>query len=165
MRIKNIWALPLIGLLVIFSACVRPALTAPVTPVPVVASPANPAPETSALVTPVPVTTTPAFPVPAPGQTVFTVSDLRINPEVLVLGGSAVVSVNVSNTGKERGTYTVVLKVSGKIARTQDITLDGGASGKVELSLQPEFPWEYQIAVAQLTGRLDVVTQQPVDLS
>ncbi len=148
MRITMVSYLPLIGLLFIFSACSSPA-TRSATPTPAVITP----------VTPAPVAITPAAPAPVPGQAAFIVSELTINPEVVVLGGNVIVSVNVSNTGKERGTYTVVVKFNGKTAKTQDVTLDGGASEKVELSLVPEFPWEYQVTVAQLTGRLDVITQ------
>ena len=158
MRIARINCLPVVGLLVIVSACSGP-VTGPGTPIPAVITPVAPAPAAISPAVPVPVIPAPAAPVPAPEQAGFIVSDLRINPEVLVLGGSVVISVNVSNTGKERGTYTVVLKFNGKTAKTQDVTLDAGASGKVELSLVPEFPWEYQVTVAQLTGRLVMVTQ------
>ena len=89
MRVAGISYLPIVGLLVMFSACSRPAPVVPATPAVVVPS-VIPASATA----------------PAP-ETVFVVSELTLNPPVVMLGDNVVVSVKVTNTGKERGAYTV----------------------------------------------------------
>lgn len=152
MRITGISYLPIVALLVIFSACSNPAPVVPAASV-VVAPPVTPVP------VPEPEVPTPVVPAPPPEQTVFIVSELKINPEVVMLGDNVVVSVRVTNTGKERGTYTVVLKFNSKTVKSQDITLDGGAGGQADLSIVAELPVEYRVEVGQLTGILKVVAQ------
>ena len=144
MRITMISYLLLVLTLVNFGACSRTATIAPVVPVPVITPPVIP---------------TPAVPAPAPAQSLFIVSELRMDPAVVILGDYVVVRVKVTNTGTESGSYTVVLKFNDKTVKTQDIVLDGGASGKAELSVVAELPGEYKITIAQLTGRLEVVAQ------
>ena len=143
MRIARISYLPIVGLLVILGACSSPATIVPAVPAPVAAPPVIAAPA----------------PVPAPEQTGFIVSELTMNPAVVMLGDNVIVSVKVTNTGKERGTYTVVLKFNGKTVKAQDIVLDAGAGGKADLSIVADFPGEYRVEVGQLTGMLKVVAQ------
>src|SRR3989338_6207527 len=159
MRITIISYLLLILMLVNFGACSRPAATAQVVPVPVSTPPVAPAPIISTPSVLAPMIPTPDVPSPAPAQSVFIVSELRMDPAVAILGDYVIVSVKVTNTGKERGSYTVVLKFNDKTIKTQDIVLDGGASGKAELSVVAELPGEYKVTINQLTGRLEVVAQ------
>ena len=150
MRIARIRCLPIVGLLVLLSACSNPVPVVPATPVPVTLPPVKSPPE---------VITTAAPPPLAPEQTVFIVSELAMNPAAVMLGDNVVVSVKVTNTGKERGAYTVVVKFNGKTVKTQDIVLDAGVGGKADLSVVAEFPGEYRVEVGQLTGILKVVAQ------
>ncbi len=58
----------------------------------------------------------------------FITRDLTTSTAECNLGSDVWVSVNVTNVGGQSGTYPVVLKVGGVVSKTQDVTLDAGAS-------------------------------------
>lgn len=167
MRITRVIAIPLIGVLVILGACASPAAVTPAAPAPAATMPATPEHAATMPATPVaaaptpatptPVATAPIVTAPVPGKTAFVASELRMDPETIVEGDNVTISVKVTNTGKERGTYTVVLKLNGDTVKTQDVTLDGGSSGKVALTVVPEAAGEYKVTIEQLTAKLDVL--------
>jgi hypothetical protein len=162
MKITRIVVIPLVGLLVILGACASPAATMPVATAPAGSTlPALPAPVAATPPIPAPVTPISPAPAPAPGQTVFIVSELKLDPAVVVLGDYMKVSVKVTNTGKERGTYTVVIRFDGNTVGTQDVALDGGSSGAVELNLVMIILGEHTVTVDQLTTMMEVVSSPP----
>lgn len=100
-------------------------------------------------------TKTPPVP-PTTGPAAFTTSNLSVVPQVIRPGEDADISVTVTNTGGETGTYTVVVKVNGATARTKDVTLAGGASERVTLSIPLWLDGTHEITIDQLTGIIRV---------
>lgn len=80
----------------------------------------------------------PTFPVNPTGPAVFVTSDLKINEILLQPADTATVSVMVTNTGGQTGTYPVVLKVNGATFDTKSVTLDGGESTSVHFGVKSE---------------------------
>jgi uncharacterized protein YfaS (alpha-2-macroglobulin family) len=78
---------------------------------------------------------------------VFIVKNLMMASDACVAGDNVTASVEVTNTGTQQGTYTVVLKFNGEIVKTQDVTLDGGTTKKVELIVQPNVVGVYTVTV------------------
>lgn len=72
-------------------------------------------------------------------------------------GDDVNVIVKVANTGGQRGTYTVVLKVNGETIETQDVTLAAGASQEVRLNFAAGKVDTYEVTVGNLTGKLVVM--------
>ena len=95
------------------------------------------------------------------GPAVFTVSDLVIASTILRPDESTTVSVNVTNTGGDQGTYTVVMKVDDfnnpAVFKTQNVTLAGGTSQKVIFVYTPSsFDGDQQISIDKLSGTIAV---------
>ena len=136
MRITRIIPIPLIGVLVILGAC---------SPVPEIAPPPPVA------IAPAP--TVASVPKPA----AFSTSNLTIRPYTVETASETQIGVTVTNTGGLEGTYTVVLKIDGAITKTQDITLAGGMSEHVVLTI-PLVNWftAHVVSIDQLTGELPI---------
>lgn len=168
MRIAKIVGISLIGLLVFLGACGSPAATTPAAPVPVATTPAAPAPVAATPATPAPAAATPAAlapavapapapaPVAAPVQEGFTVSKLTMM-ESVTSGSNMTISFVVTNTGKERGTYTANLKFNDAIVKTQDVTLDSGSSKTVEMAVMTGECGVVKVSLDQLTGKFEVM--------
>jgi hypothetical protein len=131
MRITRIIAATsLMGILLILGAC-TPASKTPVTPV--------------------------VIPAPVPPSPVFITSNLTIQPDKINPGYYATnISVTVTNTGEQPGTYTVVLNVDGSPVQSQDVSLAGGASQEVTFIFVPNKLGQSKITIDQLRGNLDV---------
>src|SRR3989338_8410192 len=93
--------------------------------------------------------------------TTFTYSDLKVTYSTYV-GEDAIalatikVNVMVKNTGTQRGTSKVELKVDGVTAKTQDVTLDGGASQLRFFEVSTDRAGNYKISVGELSAELAV---------
>ncbi len=61
----------------------------------------------------------------------FTASSLIISPAAVGVGGTVTISLVVSNTGGESGSYTATLKVDGVVEGTAEVTVAAGASREV----------------------------------
>ena len=131
MRIARIIAATsLMGILLILGAC-TPAPKTPVTPV--------------------------VTPAPVPPSPVFITSNLTIQPDAIRPGYYATnISVTVTNTGAQPGTYTVVLNVDGSPVQSQDVSLAGGASQEVTFIFVPKTEGQLKITIDQLRGNLEV---------
>ncbi|MDO8715548.1 MAG: hypothetical protein Q7J73_01890 [Dehalococcoidales bacterium] len=79
----------------------------------------------------------PTPPVNPTGPAAFVTSDLKINEILLQPADTATVSVTVTNTGAETGTYPVVLKLNGETFATKSVTLDGGKNEVVVFGVNP----------------------------
>lgn len=180
MRRTGIIATLLGGLLLILGACASPSATAKRVSAPTTLTPTSPTPIPipAPELTPTPTTLVPATyalaPAPgqadflagdigyvvevtsAPEQVGFLVSQLQVDPEDVAVGDNVTISVVVTNTGGQRGTYKVVLKFDDAIIKTQDVTIDGGASRKVELNVLVEKYGEFKVMANQLTAKMTV---------
>ena len=184
MRISKFVAIPLIGVLFILGACGSPVAKAPAAPAPAggaAAVPANmpgmdmgeapatptaPASAVGAAAMPAhmpgmdmggaPAMPAAPAPVAAPVQEGFTVSKLTMM-ESVTSGNNVTISFVVTNTAKQRGTYTANLKFNGDIVKTQDVTLDGGSSKMIEMAVITGPVGVIKVSVDQLTGKFEVM--------
>lgn len=148
MQVARFIVVPLIGVLLILGACGSPPTTppptqppttpAPTTPEPTSPTPTTPAPATPAPTTPTPTTPAPTTPTTPTGPAKFVVSDLKVSPAVLEPGADGLVTVIVTNTGGQAGTYKVVLKISDGTSQTKDVTLAPGRSDAAIFALKYE---------------------------
>ncbi|MDO8717056.1 MAG: hypothetical protein Q7J73_09690 [Dehalococcoidales bacterium] len=93
---------------------------------------------------------------PASGQGGFRVSQLQAYPVELEIGDNVTISVVLLNTGIQPGIYTVALTLDNAVILEQDITIDSGASKKLELSVMPPLG-EFVVIAGELTAGLKVV--------
>jgi uncharacterized membrane protein len=96
------------------------------------------------------------------GPAAFHASGLSITPPVVKPGVSAAVVVKLTNTGKRKGTYKVVLKVNNTDESSQEITLAKGESQTVSFTVTKTNPGIYLISVDNASGRL--VVQEIIDI-
>jgi len=92
--------------------------------------------------------------VPAPAA--FTVSKLFISPAEVEIGQSVTISVIVTNTGGQPGTYKVVLKINGIVEATEEVTVSAGASKKVTFARAKDVAGSYSVEVDGLSGSFTV---------
>ena len=93
----------------------------------------------------------------------FEVSELAVNPSSPKPGERVEISVRVTNTGGEAGSYEVVLKVDGQPVDTKSVRLEPGASTKVTFSYTPRGGGTYEINVNGLRGTLTVTEEEKVE--
>lgn len=72
-------------------------------------------------------------------------------------GANVTVSVKVTNTGGQPGTYTMVVKIDGVTVKTQDVTLAGGTSKVVNLTIVAGKLGTYKISIGPLECTMDVM--------
>lgn len=89
----------------------------------------------------------------------FKVSDLTISPNFITAGSgdsTINISVKVTNTGNEAGTYKLELKINNTIEKTQDITVDAGKDKTEKLTVTRKDVGEYNVSVENLKGAFDI---------
>jgi len=86
----------------------------------------------------------------------FTSTNLFISPSEVNIGESVTINVEVANTGKEDGDYTVTLKIDGVVEAAKDVTLDAGASGEVTFTTTRDVAGSYSVEVDGLSGSFTV---------
>jgi len=82
----------------------------------------------------------------------FTVSDLRIAPLEVKKGENVGISVLVSNTGDQAGSFEVKLRVDGEVVGSQEVTLAGGARETVSFKTARDAEGTHQVSVEGLAG-------------
>jgi hypothetical protein len=87
----------------------------------------------------------------------FEVSNLIIEPSTAIIGQTAPITVEVTNTGGTEGTYNLILLVNGQEESSENISLSPGASQTVTFNIARDIAGEYEIEVAGLKGELMVV--------
>ncbi len=87
----------------------------------------------------------------------FSVSSLSVLPAEVEPGEPVTITVSVSNTGGESGSYTVVLKIDGVKEAEETVTVAAGESQDVSFSVTREEADSYAVAVDGLSGSFTVV--------
>ena len=98
----------------------------------------------------------PAAPPPPPTSAGFSSSSLSISPPEVNIGEAVSISVLVTNTGEEAGSFTASLKINGVIEDTEEITLAGGASETVAFTTSRDKVSTYSVDVNGLLGSFTV---------
>jgi hypothetical protein len=86
----------------------------------------------------------------------FTVASLNVSPAEAQPGETVTVSLEVTNTGEQEGTYTVELKIAGAVENSITVTLAGGASTTITFEVIKEVAGSYSVAVNGLSGSFTV---------
>lgn len=107
---------------------------------------------TFAIIAPTPA----APPVPPALPAAFTSSSLSVSPLEVDMGETVTVSILLSNTGEEEGSYTVTFKINGVVAATREITLAGGISETVTFTTTRDKAGSYSVNIDGLTGSFTV---------
>ena len=91
----------------------------------------------------------------------FKVTNLQITPNEVKPGEEVTISVLVTNTGRETGSYDVVLKINGSIEDAKTVMLSGGESTEVKFRISGEKAGIYNVEVADLKGEFKVKEAAP----
>jgi hypothetical protein len=86
----------------------------------------------------------------------FVVDKLTVNPPRIQVGQSSEVRVRISNTGGLTGEYVAVVKMDGKVQKTQTVRLGPGQSAEVNFILTPLTAGVYTVTTAKLKDGLTV---------
>ncbi len=89
----------------------------------------------------------------------FKVSDLSISPTYITANaenGNINISVKVTNSGTEKGTYKLELNINDKLELTKDISLDSGKEQTVVIPVTKQNPGEYSVTIGDLKGTFSV---------
>jgi plasmid maintenance system killer protein len=91
---------------------------------------------------------------PKPAE--FKVTNLMINPLVVVGGENVAISVTVTNVGEESGSYSVSLKIDGAERETKEVTLSGGVSEVVKFEIAETSSGTHTVVIGDQTGSFTV---------
>ncbi len=87
-----------------------------------------------------------------PKPPTFELSNLKIEPSEVEVGGSVTVSLEVKNAGELEGSYAVVLKINGRVVDNKVVVLAGGAAERVSFTLREKNAGTYVVEVGGLSG-------------
>ena len=93
---------------------------------------------------------------PALEPAAFTSSSLSISPLEVDTGETVTISVLMTNTGEEAGSYTIILKINGVVEETKEITLAGDVSKAVSFTTSRDKTGNYSVDVDGLAGSFTV---------
>jgi len=99
-------------------------------------------------------------PVPPPAPAAFTPSSLSISPLEANIGETVRISVLVTNTGEQKASYTVTLKINEMVAETKEIELGGGSETVIFTTAKNE-AGTYYVDVNSLHGSF-IVKEVPL---
>lgn len=97
----------------------------------------------------------------APRPPAFETSQLTVRPSVVEPDEVVEVSALVTNKGKARGTYNVILSVNGEPEGSQAVTLDAGANTTVTFYVLRTTEGTYTVQIEELTGTFEVRVTLP----
>ncbi len=86
----------------------------------------------------------------------FTLDSLSISPEEIHTGENVTISVRVTNTGEQTGSYEVTLRIDDTVVATGEVTLDGGASQTVTFATFRDVAGTYSVSVDGLSGTFTI---------
>jgi len=95
-------------------------------------------------------------PVISPAPAEFTVTNISISPDDVEVGETATITIDVTNSGGNSGTHTVVLKVNEIEFASKSVTLNAGETQKVTFTVGTELSGTYTIEVDGLKGSFNV---------
>jgi hypothetical protein len=86
----------------------------------------------------------------------FKVSDLNISPESVKIGEDVTITVKVTNTGGEKGSYTVTLKIDGEVEDEEAVTLNSAEAKNVSFDVSTSQEGTFDVDVDGLGGSFTV---------
>jgi hypothetical protein len=91
----------------------------------------------------------------------FIVSSLTITPMEVTTGSSVTIEVLVTNSGELSGTYDVLLEIDDIVEATEKVTLEGGASQKVNFTKTKSTAKTYSVSINGQSGAFVVKALSP----
>ncbi len=92
----------------------------------------------------------------SPSPAVFFTDKLMISPDVATIGEPISISLEVSNTGGQDGSYTVRLAINDIIEEARDIILDTGESQIVSFTVNKMTSGIYEVAIDNQYGTFEI---------
>jgi hypothetical protein len=92
----------------------------------------------------------------APPPANFEISLFGISPDRVYSGETVTISMLVTNTGGQSGSYQVIFKVNGEVEATQEVILDTGASEQVSFTTLKGTVGTYSVDVNGATDTFNV---------
>lgn len=86
----------------------------------------------------------------------FIISSLSILPEEVDVGEEVTISLAITNTGGELGSYQVTLKINGVPESSKHVTINAGSSEKISFITAEGSAGKYSVDVNGLTGSFKV---------
>lgn len=105
-----------------------------------------------AVIAPIP----PPPPPPPSAPAAFSTGMLKVTPAEVEIGEPVEISVRLTNTGEEAGSYPLALEVNGSAAETKEVTLTGDDSKTVVFTTVMGEAGDYPVAVDGLAGSFTV---------
>ncbi len=94
-------------------------------------------------------------------ENMFTYSDLIIEPAVVEQGKTAIVSVNIANSGISAGEARVELLVNGNVTDAKNVSLAAGEEKIVEFTATADQPGTVDVQIGDQKGSFDVTQKTP----
>jgi len=94
----------------------------------------------------------------------FQISSLSVSPTEVKIGAAVNISVLVTNTGGQSGSYQLILKINGVAEADKKVVLNAGASEMVSFTISKEAAGTYAVDVNGLTGIFGI-RQEPVPVT
>ena len=91
----------------------------------------------------------------------FAVTDLSIMPSEVYVDDSLSISVIITNTGGQSGSYELILKIDDAIESTQLVTLAPGLSKQEVFTVSEDVAGSHLVNLNGLTGRFMVKVKVP----
>ena len=92
----------------------------------------------------------------------LTIEGMTVSPETVEPGQTVNITANVTNNGDLPGPYEVVLSVDGIAAAERYLTVTGGVTQVITLSIIPKAAGKHDIAMNGLTGSFTVLSPTEV---
>jgi hypothetical protein len=86
----------------------------------------------------------------------FQPGSLSISPGEVETGQTVNISVTVTNSGGNAGSYALILRIDGVAEEIKEIALEAGTSGTVSFSTSQQLAGTYSVEVNGLTGSFEV---------
>lgn len=91
---------------------------------------------------------------PAPAD--FECSSLSISPTEVGIGETVNITILITNTGEQSGSYQVILEIDGVAEVDSEVDIDAGDSEQVSFSISRDTAGIYSVDVNGLTGSFEV---------
>ena len=85
-------------------------------------------------------------------------SGLSISPQQVKPGEEVTISVNVANTGGERGSYNAILYINGAVEDSQSVSVAPGTSTNVIFTVSKSDAGAYDVLIAGQSEQFEVVS-------
>ncbi len=92
----------------------------------------------------------------------FTVSGLKVNPDLASPGETILISAKVSNVSNTNGEYKIVLKIDNTLEMTRQVFVEAGSISTEEFSINRNNPGNYQVDINGLTSSFTIEQLPPL---